>query len=198
VSFSLLTTPGRLLDFCRFFIDRQPVPLLSNLRVPLIPFHREDRLYWIRRQSLRILPNTQVTYSRLYLTNYSALIRFFRLFPLYLRHPHLYRYDEIGPPTATIRYLPSFSNLSVFMQLKVVGCILADVVSLRNPSAVLIRQHEVTAVVAKPYDGCSIQVFASVVYQGSNAEPLSLLQSNTLCAKANRYYLGSHIGTSSG
>jgi hypothetical protein len=45
-------------------------------------------------------------------------------------------------------------------------------------SAILIREHEVTAVVASPYDGYrgSIQVFASVVYQGNAAEPF--LQSN--------------------
>jgi hypothetical protein len=38
-------------------------------------------------------------------------------------------------------------------------------------SAVLIREHEITAVVAKPYDGYNIQVFASVV-DPVNAEPL--------------------------
>ena len=37
-------------------------------------------------------------------------------------------------------------------------------------SAVLIREHEITAVVAKPYDGSNLQVFASVIYPG-NAEP---------------------------
>jgi hypothetical protein len=37
-------------------------------------------------------------------------------------------------------------------------------------SVVLIREHEITAVMAKPYDGCNIQVFASVVDSG-NAEP---------------------------
>lgn len=39
-------------------------------------------------------------------------------------------------------------------------------------STVLIRQHEIIAVVARPYDGSSLQVFASVVHP-SNAEPLS-------------------------
>lgn len=34
-------------------------------------------------------------------------------------------------------------------------------------SAVLIRQHERTAVVAQPYDGYNLQVFASVVFQSN-------------------------------
>ena len=37
-------------------------------------------------------------------------------------------------------------------------------------SAVLVRQHEVTAVVAKPYNGFELQVFVSVVYP-DNTEP---------------------------
>jgi hypothetical protein len=38
-------------------------------------------------------------------------------------------------------------------------------------STVLIRRHEITAVVARPHDGINFQVFASVAYP-SNAEPL--------------------------
>jgi hypothetical protein len=38
-------------------------------------------------------------------------------------------------------------------------------------SAVLIRENEITAVVAKRYDGLNLQVFASVIYS-VNAEPL--------------------------
>lgn len=38
-------------------------------------------------------------------------------------------------------------------------------------SAVLIREHEITAVVAQPFNGLNLQVFASVVYP-SNAGPL--------------------------
>lgn len=41
-------------------------------------------------------------------------------------------------------------------------------------STVLIREHEITAVVAHPYDGVKLQVFASVIYP-SKTEP-SLLQ----------------------
>lgn len=42
-------------------------------------------------------------------------------------------------------------------------------------SAVLIRQHEVAAVVAQPYNGLSLKVFASVVHP-SKAEPQALPQ----------------------
>jgi hypothetical protein len=38
-------------------------------------------------------------------------------------------------------------------------------------STLLIRQHEITAVVARPYDGFKLQVFASIAHS-SNAEPL--------------------------
>jgi len=38
-------------------------------------------------------------------------------------------------------------------------------------SAMLSRQHEITAVLAKPYDGSNLQVFVSTTYP-SNAEPL--------------------------
>jgi hypothetical protein len=50
-------------------------------------------------------------------------------------------------------------------------------------SAVLVREHEITAVVARPYDGSTIQVFASVVHprkaefllqDGANSDERSL------------------------
>lgn len=54
-------------------------------------------------------------------------------------------------------------------------------------SAVLIREHEVTAVVAKPYDGSDFQVFAIVTYPG-NAEPL--LQSSAESSFWDRFIVG--------
>ena len=54
-------------------------------------------------------------------------------------------------------------------------------------SAVLIREHEVTAVVAKPYEGSKFQVFASVTYPG-NTEPL--LQSSAESSFWDRFIVG--------
>jgi hypothetical protein len=56
-------------------------------------------------------------------------------------------------------------------------------------AALLVRQHEITAVIAKPYDGSILQVFASVMHS-DNTKP-SLLSAQPGALPGNEGLLGS-------